>query len=136
MTSDQTADAIDAILRITTEFFHVTVEQLISRERTSHIVHARQMAMYAMRRLTPMSYPQIGEQFGGRDHSTVMHAHNSIHRKSTNGRAVEVGRYMQLCGHAVEPFTDRARYELQICLLALMVDPVIEQGLRALTVAA
>jgi len=54
------------------------VEQLQSRSRTRNLVHARQIAMYVCRELTDLSYPQIGREFGGRDHTTVIHAYEKV----------------------------------------------------------
>lgn len=64
----------------TADYFGLSVEQICSAERARPIVEARQTAMYLCRELTPLSLPKIGEAFGGRDHSTVIHAHNKITR--------------------------------------------------------
>lgn len=66
------------IIAQTAAYFGFTVEQLLSTERARPLVEARQSAMYLCRELTSMSLPQIGEAFGGRDHSTVLHAHKKI----------------------------------------------------------
>ncbi len=66
------------IMDITADFFNLTVDDLCSKSRSRQLVNARQIAMYIIRELTDMSYPQIGKAFGGRDHSTVMHAKDKI----------------------------------------------------------
>lgn len=66
------------IMAQTAAYFSYTVEQLASAERSRPLVEARQSAMYLCRELTNLSLPQIGEAFGGRDHSTVLHAHKKI----------------------------------------------------------
>ncbi|HRW41965.1 MAG TPA: chromosomal replication initiator protein DnaA [Microthrixaceae bacterium] len=66
------------ILTQTAEYFKMDVEQLQSRSRTRNLVHARQIAMYVCRELTDLSYPQIGREFGGRDHTTVIHAYEKV----------------------------------------------------------
>ncbi|UDY34344.1 chromosomal replication initiator protein DnaA [Dermatobacter hominis] len=66
------------ILAQTAERFGLDVEQLQSRSRTRNLVHARQIAMYVCRELTDLSYPQIGREFGGRDHTTVIHAYDKV----------------------------------------------------------
>jgi chromosomal replication initiator protein len=62
----------------TAEMFGLEVEQLRGKSRTRDLVHARQVGMYVCRSLTDLSYPQIGKEFGGRDHTTVIHAYEKI----------------------------------------------------------
>lgn len=66
------------IIERTAEMFHLDVEQLQGKSRTRDLVHARQVGMYVCRELTDLSYPQIGKEFGGRDHTTVIHAYDKI----------------------------------------------------------
>jgi len=66
------------ILDETAELFGFTVEEIISKHRQRPLVTARQIAMYVMRELTELSYPNIARVFGGRDHTTVMHAVEKI----------------------------------------------------------
>ncbi len=66
------------IIQRTAEMFSLEVEQLQSKSRTRDLVHARQVGMYVCRELTELSYPQIGREFGGRDHTTVIHAYDKI----------------------------------------------------------
>lgn len=66
------------IMAQTASYFGFTVDQLASSERSRPLVEARQSAMYLCRELTSLSLPKIGEAFGGRDHSTVLHAHKKI----------------------------------------------------------
>ena len=68
----------DLIMDVVADFFGLSVEDLCSESRTRQLVNARQVAMYLVRELTDMSFPQIGKEFGGRDHSTVMHAKDKI----------------------------------------------------------
>ena len=65
-------------LEQTAEMFGLDVEQLRGKSRTRDLVHARQVGMYVCRALTDLSYPQIGKEFGGRDHTTVIHAYEKI----------------------------------------------------------
>lgn len=60
------------------KFYGVTVKEIKATKRTQNIVLARQVAMYLAREMTDNSLPKIGKEFGGRDHSTVLHAYNKI----------------------------------------------------------
>lgn len=66
------------ILEKTGEQFGFTIEQLCSSKRTRDLVHARQVSMYVCRELTDLSYPQIGAEYGGKDHTTVLYAYEKI----------------------------------------------------------
>ncbi|HEU5003660.1 MAG TPA: chromosomal replication initiator protein DnaA [Actinomycetota bacterium] len=68
----------DLILAETARYFNLSVEELVSPNRNRPVANARQMAMYLCRELTDLSLPRIGQRFGGRDHSTVMHATTKI----------------------------------------------------------
>ncbi len=65
------------------EHFDVKISDLKSKRRTKNIAVARQVAMYLCRKYTATSFPAIGAEFGGRDHSTVIHASKTIERKAT-----------------------------------------------------
>ena len=60
------------------KYFHVTVSELRGKKRVKSIVIPRQIAMYLARELTDASLPKIGHDFGGKDHTTVIHAHDKI----------------------------------------------------------
>jgi chromosomal replication initiator protein len=68
------------ILDATAEMFGLEVTQLQGKSRTRDLVQARQVGMYVCRELTDLSYPQIGKEFGGRDHTTVIHAYEKVSR--------------------------------------------------------
>ncbi len=69
---------IDLIQKKVASFYSINPKEMLSKKRTSNIAFPRQVAMYLTRELTDTSLPQIGEAFGGRDHSTVMHAYSRI----------------------------------------------------------
>lgn len=69
---------IDLIQDIVSSYYSLKVEELKSSRRTRNIAFPRQIAMYLCRKLTDMSLPKIGEEFGGRDHTTVIHAYEKI----------------------------------------------------------
>lgn len=66
--------SIDSIQKTVSDFFKIKVADMYSKRRPAHIARARQVAMYFAKELTQKSFPEIGEAFGGRDHTTVMHA--------------------------------------------------------------
>ncbi len=72
---------VNKIQRIVAEYFQISVEDLKSKKRNSNISFPRQIAMYLCRRLTDESFPKIGIEFGGKDHSTVMHSCEKIERE-------------------------------------------------------
>ncbi|WIF95879.1 chromosomal replication initiator protein DnaA [Caminicella sporogenes] len=69
---------ISYIKDIVAQHFNIKVEDLDSKRRTRSITYPRQIAMYLCRELTDLSLPKIGENFGGRDHTTVIHAYDKI----------------------------------------------------------
>ncbi|GAF08228.1 chromosomal replication initiator protein DnaA [Paenibacillus pini JCM 16418] len=60
------------------EYYNLRMEDFKARKRTKAVAFPRQIAMYLSRELTDFSLPKIGEAFGGRDHTTVIHAHDKI----------------------------------------------------------
>jgi chromosomal replication initiator protein len=70
--------SVARIQQAAAETFGVPVEKMKARGRASQIAHARQVAMYLARELTHLSLAQVGEHFGGRDHTTVLHAQRKI----------------------------------------------------------
>lgn len=69
---------IDIIQEVVANYYNLKIEDLKSSRRTRNIAFPRQIAMYLSRKLTDMSLPKIGEEFGGRDHTTVIHAYEKI----------------------------------------------------------
>ncbi|WP_149262774.1 chromosomal replication initiator protein DnaA [Actinomadura sp. K4S16] len=76
------------IMAQTVEYFGTTIEDLCGPSRSRMLVTARQIAMYLCRELTDLSLPKIGQQFGGRDHTTVMHAERKIRSLMAERRAI------------------------------------------------
>ncbi len=66
------------IQKVVSEYFQISVEDIKSKKRSSNIAFPRQIAMYLCRKLTNESFPKIGTEFGGKDHSTVMHSVEKI----------------------------------------------------------
>ncbi len=70
--------SIDKIILTTSNYFKINTDDIKSKKRTQNISVPRQIAMYLCRELTDISLLKIGENFGGKDHSTVIHAHKKI----------------------------------------------------------
>lgn len=73
--------SISAIQRAACQAFEISLDDLRSRSRVARVARPRQLAMFLCRELTDTTLPAIGRQFGGRDHTTVMHACRQIHHK-------------------------------------------------------
>lgn len=72
---------IHRIQKIVSEYFQISVEDIRSKKRSSNISFPRQIAMYLCRTMTSESFPKIGTEFGGKDHSTVMHSVEKIEKE-------------------------------------------------------
>jgi len=70
-------DIKDAVVK----YYKLRPSDMVTKKRTQPAAYARQVAMYLTRELTDMSLPEIGQNFGGRDHSTVIHAYDTISAK-------------------------------------------------------
>ncbi|MEH0147943.1 chromosomal replication initiator protein DnaA [Corynebacterium sp. Q4381] len=75
-----------AIKDAAAEYFQVGVDQLTGAGKTRQVAHARQIAMYLCRELTDLSLPKIGDEFGGKDHTTVMYADRKIRKEISENR--------------------------------------------------
>ena len=82
------AVSIEKIQGLVCERFGVELDELTGDRRSQNIVYPRQVAMYLSRELTDSSLPKIGKQFGGRDHTTVIHATSKIARLIREDRSV------------------------------------------------
>jgi chromosomal replication initiator protein len=93
---DDPAEVTPAVvIAQTAAYFGLSIEDLCGSSRSRVLVTARQIAMYLCRELTDLSLPKIGQQFGGRDHTTVMHANKKIagqmaERRSTYNQVTEL----------------------------------------------
>lgn len=68
----------EVIIKVVADHYNVKQDELFNKKRTQNIAFPRQVAMYLCRELADLSYPRIGELFGGRDHTTVIHAYEKI----------------------------------------------------------
>lgn len=81
--------SISLIQRITSEYYGIKLNNVLSKKRTKNIVLARQVAIYLTRELTDHSFPEIGGAFGGKDHTTIMHSFNKIKDKLKNDKGLK-----------------------------------------------
>lgn len=88
--SDQGRPEISAglIMSETAQYYGVSIDDLCGPSRSRSLVAARQVAMYLCRELTDMSFPKVGQAFGGRDHTTVMHAERKIRKEIAQRRSL------------------------------------------------
>lgn len=70
--------SIEMIQQAVSEYYHLSLGEFKAKKRTRAVAFPRQIAMYLSRELTDYSLPKIGDEFGGRDHTTVIHAHEKI----------------------------------------------------------
>lgn len=77
------------IQKIICDFYGIKIEELKGRKRNRSVVLPRQIAMYLSRELTDLSLPKIGEEFGGKDHTTVIHAHEKIQSMLRTDRNIQ-----------------------------------------------
>lgn len=80
---------VEAIMELVASRYKIRVEDLKAKKRTRSIAYPRQIAMYLTRELTDLSLPRIGECFGGRDHTTVLHACDKIADDKKNDANLE-----------------------------------------------
>ena len=81
--------SISLIQKTTSEYYGIKLNNLLSKKRTKNIVLARQVAIYLCRELTEHSFPEIGDIFGGKDHTTIMHSYNKIKNKIKNDKGLK-----------------------------------------------
>lgn len=79
--NEQRRISVDAIQKKVADHFDIRLSDMKSRKRTRAVAYPRQIAMYLCREMTDFSLPEIGEFFGGKDHTTVMHAYGKIQKE-------------------------------------------------------
>ena len=81
--------SIDTISRTVAGFYHISLEEMKGKRRDKHIVFPRQVAMFLIREETASSLPAIGQAFGGRDHTTVLHSYEKISTDSKEDQRLQ-----------------------------------------------
>ena len=90
VTKKDNSISIDSIKSVVCKECGITMKQIESKEKSRKIAHPRQIAMYLSRELTNTSLPKIGSMFGGRDHSTVLHAFNKIKKEKEENESTKI----------------------------------------------
>lgn len=80
---------IPMIQKVVAHYFNLKIEDFKTRRRTQNVAFPRQIAMYLARELTDASLPKVGQEFGGRDHTTVMHAYEKIKTEIANNAELD-----------------------------------------------
>ncbi|TFZ41303.1 chromosomal replication initiator protein DnaA [Soehngenia longivitae] len=81
---------VDLIKDMVSKEFNIRIDDFDSKKRTREIAFPRQVAMYLTRELTDLSLPKIGDEFGGRDHTTVIHAYDKITNDMKNDMSLKI----------------------------------------------
>jgi chromosomal replication initiator protein len=81
--------SVDTISRTVASFYHISLEEMKGKRRDKHIVFPRQVAMFLIREETASSLPAIGQAFGGRDHTTVLHSYEKISTDSKEDQRLQ-----------------------------------------------
>ena len=81
--------SMETISRTVANFYHISLEEMKGKRRDKHIVFPRQVAMYLIREETASSLPAIGQAFGGRDHTTVLHSYEKISTDSKEDQRLQ-----------------------------------------------
>ena len=89
-TQKQRPITIELIQQKVADYYGIKIAEMKSKKRTRAIAFPRQIAMYLCRELTDNSFPKIGEEFGGRDHTTVIHACEKIQTDIKNDPSLQV----------------------------------------------
>ncbi len=89
ITHHQAAINIDFIQRVVADYFNLSTNELKSKKRTNTIAFPRQVAMYIARKITELSTTEVGLEFGGRDHTTVMYAVQKVENKMKTDSTIE-----------------------------------------------
>jgi chromosomal replication initiator protein len=80
---------MDEIMKTVADFYNIKISEIKSHRRDKMYALPRQIAMYLARNLTDHSYPEIGEKFGGKDHSTVIHNVQKIEKRMESDQSLK-----------------------------------------------
>ncbi len=102
---NQATTSIEQIQKVTADFYKIRIADMFSKRRPANIARARQIAMYLAKEMTQKSFPEIGDAFGGRDHTTVMHAAKRI--ASLRAEDSELNRQIHQLEQSLRTWADK-----------------------------
>jgi len=70
--------SVEKVLKSIQKFYHIPIEDLVSRKRNKEVIKPRHVAMYILKNVVGLSYPEIGRELGGKDHTTIIHGCKAI----------------------------------------------------------
>ncbi|MDO8513627.1 MAG: chromosomal replication initiator protein DnaA [bacterium] len=79
----------DQILKTITKFFNISLDELTGKKRTRELVYPRQIAMYLLKNELNLSFPAIGRELGGKDHTTIIHGAKKIKKEAASNKTVQ-----------------------------------------------
>lgn len=98
--AEQVEATPDAVMKVIVETFNISIDDLKGSSRRREISQARQVGMYLMRQYTALSLPKIGEEFGGKDHTTVMYSCEKISQlRESDPAMAQLLRQLSDCLH-------------------------------------
>jgi chromosomal replication initiator protein len=84
ITEKERVIGLDEIIKLVADHFQIKISEIKSKKRTRNLVHPRQVAMYLCRTVAGGSLPEVGKAFGGKDHTTVLHACRQVDLKRSS----------------------------------------------------
>lgn len=106
-------------MQVVCKFFNIKVSDIVSDKRSNNVAYPRQIAMYLCREVANMSFPSIGKDFGGRDHSTVLHAYSKL---KMNMKQIRNKR-----------FNRRYKKSLIYCRLEVIITKILQKHFKSVT---
>ncbi|MGE5389974.1 MAG: chromosomal replication initiator protein DnaA, partial [Deltaproteobacteria bacterium] len=92
---------VEYIQKTVAEYFGIGMNELLSKKRNKQLVYPRQIAMYLCRRMTDASFPQIGQQFGGRDHTTAIYSIEKMEKDLSTDS--ELSKIVETLSRKIDP---------------------------------
>ena len=76
----------EKVLKAVQKFYNVSIDDIVSQKRNKEIIRPRHVAMYILYNIVGLSYPEVGRELGGKNHSTVMHGCKTVNKDMNNSK--------------------------------------------------